>query len=72
MNTVIAILMTILLQYLIGKITLRTLSKYYGKKCNYNCKQCKMWSCTNETKYENYNIIPYENYKKYCGKEKNV
>lgn len=66
-------ILLLILIYCTDKITAILTSKYYAKKCNYNCKNCKMWSCTYETNYPNFKLPPYDNFSKYCGKEnKNV
>lgn len=41
---------------------------YCGKKCNYNCENCGMWSCTYGTEYPDYKIPPYDDYSNVCGK----
>lgn len=60
----------ILLFIITDRICEITSSKYYAKKCNYNCKECGMWSCTYDTDYPNYKISPYEDFSNVCGKFK--
>lgn len=48
-----------------------TTAIYCGKKCNYNCENCEMWSCTYGTEYTKYKIPPYDDYSNVCGKFKN-
>lgn len=46
-------------------------SRYYAKKCNYDCSKCGCWSCVNESKYDNKNYLIgiYDNYSNVCGKK---
>lgn len=66
LTIILGILLFIVTDRICGSFTAR----YCAKKCNYNCKECGMWSCTNETDHENYKIPPYDNFKNVCGKEK--
>ena len=56
----------------LDKIFTIIMSKIYARLCNYNCKNCKMWSCVNETDYdnENYYFGLFDNFKNVCGKDK--
>lgn len=60
----------LLIFIIIYKICGITSSIYYAKKCNYNCKNCGMWSCTYDTEYPNYTIPPYDDFSNVCGKFK--
>lgn len=68
---ILNILIGVLWLNVIDKIFGILVSKRYAKKCNYNCENCGMWSCVNETDYDNgnYFIGIYDNYKNVCGKE---
>lgn len=52
----------------VGKIVLIFMSKGYGKHCHYNCNKCKMWSCTYNSGYEDFEIFPYDDFSNVCGK----
>lgn len=60
----------LLIWFVTEKITLIGLSNYYAKKCNYNCSECKMWSCTYDTNYKDYCNTPYDDFSNICGKFK--
>lgn len=64
---IISILSFIVTDKICGIIT----SKYCGKKCNYNCENCRMWSCTYDTEYPDYANPPYDDFSNVCGKFKN-
>lgn len=66
---ILKLLLHILLFIVVDKISCILLSKAYARKCNYNCDNCGMWSCTNGTDYENYVFLPYDNFRNVCGKD---
>ena len=66
MEILLGILLFIVTDRICGIFT----SKHFGKKCNYNCSDCGMWSCTYDTEYPDYKIPPYDDYSNVCGKFK--
>ena len=54
------------------KVMTSLYSRYYAKKCNYDCSKCGNWACVNGTEHEN-DFMPFgicDNYRNVCGKEK--
>lgn len=58
--------------YVVDLISLIFLSKLCYKKCEGVCSNCKMWSCTYDTEYKNYRIVPYNDFSNVCGKRKGL
>lgn len=57
-----------LIMHVTGKLSAIRLSRKYARRCNFNCNNCGMWSCTYNTDYIDYHIDPYDDYSNVCGK----
>lgn len=69
MYNIIKFIIILIGQYTGYKLAMFILCKIYSKKCKYDCKYCKMWSCTHETNCS-YKSLLFNDYSRICGKNK--
>lgn len=74
LNKILNFIIVLLYINVFDKIMTSIYSRFYAKKCNYDCSKCGYWSCVNETKYDNKNYLIgiCDNYSNVCGKKGGV